>query len=288
MADAAAAPVRRRRRRGDYARSSAKHTILVVLSVIFAIPFLWMLSTSLKPDDQLFVIPPKWIPEPFQWSNYPDATNYIPYFRYFANTMYIALFNVVATALSCSLIAYGFSRIKWPGRDAVFILVLATLMIPAEVLLIPQYVLFRDIGWLNSFNPLTIPALAGSPIYVFLLRQFYLTIPFELSAAAKVDGANEFQIYLRIILPLSKAALAAVSVLTFVSQWNSFLGPLIYLNDSKMYTLALGMNSFFGAHGAEWSLLMAAATIMVVPVIVLFFISQRSFVEGITMTGSKG
>lgn len=281
-------PGRRRSRVRGWVRSSTTHATLIVLAIAFIVPFIWLVSTSLKADSQLFKYPPQWIPNPIKWSNYSRAVNYIPYFLYFGNSLYVAIFNVVATVLSCSLIAYGFARINWPGRDALFIVVLATLMIPSEVLLIPQYVLFRNIGWLNSYNPLTLPALAGSPVYIFLLRQFYLTIPRELSAAAKVDGANEFQIYWRIILPLSRPALTAVAVLTFVAQWNAFLGPLIYLNEPHLYTLALGMFGFFSAHGAEWALLMAAATIMVIPVIVLFFVCQRTFVEGITLTGTKG
>lgn len=270
------------------ARSSIAHVVLICLSVLFALPFVWLVSTSLKPTDQLFVLPPEWIPHPFKWSNYPNATTYIPYFLYFRNSLYITGFNVVATLISCSLVAYGFGRIRWPGRNALFVVLLATLMIPTEVLLIPQFILFHYIGWVNSFNPLTWPALTGSPVYIFLLRQFYLTISQEISSAAKIDGASEFMIYWRIILPLSKPALTAVAILTFVSQWNSFLGPLIYLNDQSLYPLALGMYGFFSAHGAEWGLLMAAATIMVLPVIILFFLSQRTFIEGITLTGMKG
>lgn len=264
------------------------HAVLVTLGILFVSPFLWMISTSLKPDRDLFTFPPKLIPDPVIWSNYPDATSYIPYFRYLGNSFYVTGFNVVATVLSCSLIAYGFARISWPGRDILFVVVLATLMIPNEVVQIPQYVLFRHLDWVNTFNPLILPALTGSPVYVFLLRQYYLTLPDELTAAAKIDGANEFQIYWRVILPLAKPALTAVAILTFVAQWNSFLGPLIYLNDERLYTLALGLNGFFNAHGAEWSLLMAAAVIMILPVLVLFFAFQRNFIEGIQLTGRSG
>lgn len=277
-----------RRRRRPLLRRGLSHAVLIVLGLLFVAPFLWLVSTSLKTDSQLFTLPPEWIPHPFAWSNYPRATRYIPYFLYLANSLYVTIFVMLGTVASCSLVAYGFARIRWPGRDALFVLVLGSLMIPTEVVLIPQYVLFRHLEWVNTFNPLTVPSLTGSPVFIFLLRQFYLTIPEELSAAAKVDGASELQIYWHVILPLARPALTVVAILTFVSQWNSFLGPLIYLNDERLYTLALGMYGFFSAHGAEWSLLMAAAVIMVLPVIIMFFVFQRSFIEGITITGLKG
>lgn len=267
---------------------SLAHAVLIVAAVVFLGPFFWLVSTSLKPDAELSRYPPALFPSNVRWANYPDAFHYIPFLQYLGNSFYIAAANVVAIVLSCSLIAYGFARIQWPGRDALFVVVLATLMIPAEVVLIPQYVLFRQLNWVNTFNPLILPALTGSPVYVFLLRQYFLTLPYELTAAGKVDGANEFQIYWRIIMPLSRPALTAVAILTFVSQWNSFLGPLIYLNDSRLYTLAIGLTGFFSSHGGEWSLLMAAVIIMILPVLVLFFVFQRNFIEGIQLTGRNG
>jgi len=264
------------------------HGVLILFGVLFAMPFFWQLSTSLKPDTQIFVLPPEWIPRPFQWDNYPRALTYIPYFLYFPNTMYIAVFNVVATLISCTLVAYGFARIKWPGREVFFGILLATLMIPSPVTLIPQFLIFRDLGWIGSANPLTWPAFFGSPFFIFLLRQFYMTIPQELSQAAKIDGASEFSIYRRIILPLAKPAMATVALFTFLANWNDFLGPLIYLNNKNEYTLALGLYGFAGSRGTQWGLLMAAGTVSVMPIVILFFLAQRTFIQGITLTGTKG
>lgn len=264
------------------------HIVLILAAVTFAIPFLWMLSTSLKPDAQIFVLPPQWIPKPFMWSNYPNALTYIPYFLYFRNTLYIALFNVIATLISCTLVAYGFARINWPGRGFFFSILLATLMIPYPVTLIPTFLIFRNLGWVGTPNPLTWPAFFGSPFFIFLLRQFYMTIPQELSQAAKIDGANEFAIYWRIILPLARPALATIALFTFLANWNDFLGPLIYLSDKQQYTLALGLYGFAGARRTEWGLLMAAGAVTITPIIVLFFLAQRTFIQGITLTGTKG
>jgi len=267
--------------------SLAAHGALIVLAAIFAIPFIWLLSTSLKPTEQLFKLPPEWIPRPFMWSNYVEATTFIPFFLYLKNTVYITVFNVVAMLISCSLVAYGFARIQWPGRDALFFVLIATLMIPGAVLLIPTFIIFRNLGWVGTPHPLTWPAFAGNAFYIFLLRQFYLTIPRELSSAAKIDGASEFQTYWLIILPLSRAALAAVALFTFLANWNDFIGPLIYLSDKEQFTLAIGLYGFLSRVKTEWGLLMAAATLMVSPVVVLFFFTQRTFIQGITMTGLK-
>lgn len=264
------------------------HIVLILASVTFAIPFLWMISTSLKPDAQIFVLPPQWIPKPFMWSNYPNALTYIPYFLYFRNTLYIAIFNVIATLISCTLVAYGFARINWPGRNFFFSILLATLMIPYPVTLIPTFLIFRNLGWVGTPNPLTWPAFFGSAFFIFLLRQFYMTIPQELSQAAKIDGANEFAIYWRIILPLARPALATIALFTFLANWNDFLGPLIYLGDKQQYTLALGLYGFAGARRTEWGLLMAAGAVTITPIILLFFLAQRTFIQGITLTGTKG
>jgi multiple sugar transport system permease protein len=269
-------------------RKAPAYILLTLLAIVFTLPFAWLISTSLKEPQQIFVTPPQWIPDPVAWSNYPRSTTYIPYFRYFANTMYVTIFNVVASIVVCSLVAYGFARIKWPGRNFVFVVMITTLMIPYPVTLIPTFLIFRDLGLVGTLNALTFPALFGSAFYIFLLRQFYMTIPMELSQAAKIDGANEFQIYWQIILPLSKPALAVIALFAFIANWNDFLGPLIYLNDKNTYTLAIGLYGFFGRSKTEWGLLMAAATIMIAPIILLFFLAQRTFIEGITLTGLKG
>ncbi len=266
----------------------ATYVALALLSALFALPFLWLLSTSLKPPAQLFRLPPEWIPDPFTWSNYPRALTAIPFFLYLKNTLYIAFFNVIATVISCSLAAYGFARIEWPGRNVLFVVLLATLMIPYSVIQIPQFLIFRNLGWIGTSNPLTWPNLFGNAFFIFLLRQFYLTIPQELSSAAKIDGASEFQIYWRIILPLAKPALAVVALFTFMNNWNDFLGPLIYLTDRESYTLAIGLYGFLSRVKTDWGALMAAATVMISPIIVLFFLTQRTFIQGITLTGIKG
>lgn len=284
---AASAP-RVNKRRRQWLTQSVAHLLLVFFGIIFALPFFWQLSTSLKPDAQIFLLPPQWIPNPIQWSNYPNALTYIPFFLYFRNTLYIAIFNVFALLISCTLVAYGFARINWPGRNIVFGILLATLMIPYPVTLIPTFLIFRALGWVGTPNPLTWPAFFGGPFYIFLLRQFYMTIPQELSHAAKIDGASEFSIYWRIILPLSRPALATVALFTFLANWNDFLGPLIYLSDKQQYTLALGLYGFAGARRTEWGLLMAAGTMTVLPIIVLFFLAQRTFIQGVTLTGTKG
>lgn len=264
------------------------HVLLLLLGFAFILPFFWMISTSLKPDKQIFLMPPQYIPSPFVWSNYPRALTYIPYFLYFRNTLYIALFNVVATIVSCTLVAYGFARINWPGRDALFGFLIATLMIPYPVILIPTFLIFRNLGWVGTPHPLTWPAFFGNPFFIFLLRQFYMTIPHELSAAAKIDGASEFDIYWRIILPLARPALATVALFTFLANWNDFLGPLIYLSDKSQYTLAIGLYGFAGARKTDWALLMAAGTVTVMPIVMLFFLAQRTFIQGVTLTGVKG
>ena len=261
--------------------------LLIVGSIIFLLPLFWMLSTSLKLHEQIFVRPPIWVPHPIMWRNYLDALTFIPFFSYLKNTVYVCTLSVIGTLLSNSLVAYGFSRIKWPGRDIMFMLVLATLMIPYQVIMIPLFVIFKNLGWVNSFRPLWIPTFFGNAFFIFLLRQFFLTIPLELSEVAKIDGASDFCIYLRIILPLAKPVLAVVALFEFLGSWKDFLGPLIYINDSNKYTLSLGLQQFQTQHGGEWALLMSAATMMIAPIIILFFFTQKTFIQGITLTGLK-
>jgi len=279
---------RRRKRIRHIIGQTFAHIILLTMGFVFSIPFLWLLSSALKPNEQLFRIPPVWIPKPFVWANFPAALSYIPYFQYLENTAYICAFNVVASVLSCSFVAYGFSRIRWPGRDALFMILVATMILPYTVTMIPQFLIFKWLGWVNTFHPLTIPALTGTAFFIFLLRQFYMGITMELSDAARIDGCNEFSIYGRIILPLSKPALATVGLFSFLWNWNDFLGPLIYLNNREKYTIALGLYGFLSHRRTEWALLMAAATVTVLPVIVVFFFTQRTFIQGITLTGIKG
>lgn len=266
-----------------------RYGVLIFLGTLFLIPFFWMVSTSLKPLAQILTWPPQWIPNPFVWSNYPRALTYFPFFKYLLNTLYYGVTTVVGVLISSSLVAYGFSRIKWPGRDVMFFIMLATMMLPFQVLMIPLFILFRHIGWVGSYKPLIVPTFFGSSVFsTFLLRQFFLTIPESLSDAARIDGASELGIYARIILPLSKPALATVALFQFLYAWNDFLGPLIYINKASLYPISLGLNSFLTSYGlTQWGLLMAAATVATLPMVVLFFLAQKTFVQGITLTGIK-
>ena len=263
--------------------------ILVLAGVAFLAPFGWMISTSLKPLNETMSLPPRWLPSHVQWHNYPDAIRAMgPFWRYAWNTLFFCLMTVTGTVISSALAAYGFSRIEWRGRDKVFILLLATMMIPFPVIMVPIYSLFKSMGWIGTTRPLWVPSFFASAFNVFLLRQFFMTLPRDMSEAARTDGCSEFQIFLRIILPLSKPALLVVAIFQFMATWNDFLGPLIFLAEQKDFTLALGLQSFQSQQGGTaWHLLMAASTLVVLPVIVLFFFTQRAFVEGVATTGAK-
>ena len=224
----------------------------------------------------------------FKWQNYSKAIRYIPFLRYLANTLMICVSNVIGAALSCSLVAYGFGRIRWFGRDFFFLILLATMMLSGQVTLLPVFRIFRELGWIGTFLPLIVPSFFGSAFFIFLLRQFFMGIPQELSEAAVIDGCSELGIYAKIILPLAKPALLTVALFTFLGNWDDFMGPLIYLTDNSKYTLAVGLQHFLGQHDAEWAQLMALSTMMTLPVIVLFFLTQKTFVKGITLGGVKG
>ncbi|MCC6446203.1 MAG: carbohydrate ABC transporter permease [Armatimonadetes bacterium] len=278
----------KRKRRKETLKQLVAHLALAGCGIFFFLPFYWLVSTSLKTDTQVFAQPPVWIPHPLVWENYPKALNYIPFLNYLKNTLFICIVSVAGTLLSCSLVAYSLSRIRWPGRDIVFIVLIATLMLPGQVTMIPVFSIFKWLGWIDTFLPLTVPAFMGNAFFIFLLRQFFMTIPLELSDAGRIDGCSELGLYWRLLLPLAKPALATVALFTFMGAWNDFMGPLIYLNDETKYTLSQGLQQFVSQHGAEWSMLMAASTVMVVPIIVLFFFTQRTFIQGITLTGIKG
>lgn len=273
---------------GDAVHRAIVYALLLAGSALFLLPFFWMVSTSLKDEVGLFSIPPEWIPNSFKWSNYVAAVQSFPFLRYTLNTTFLTAVSMFGSVLSSSLVAYAFARLRFPGRTFWFVLLLATMMLPAQVTMIPLFVLFKELGWINTYLPLTVPFFFGGAFYIFLLRQFFLTIPKELSEAAKIDGCPEFFIYLRIFLPLSKPALATLAIFTFMLTWNDFLGPLIYLNDSDLFTLALGLRSFQMQYGTRWNVMMAASILVMLPTIVLFFTCQRYFIEGITLTGVKG
>lgn len=274
----------------SYLGSTVTHALLLGVAALFFLPFLWLIITSLKANDQVFTSPPTWIPDPVQWQNYPDALTSpaFPFLQLMGNTLFYVVTSTIGIVISSSVVAYAFARMSFPGRDTLFAITLATMMLPGIVLLIPTYVLFQRFGWVGSYAPLIIPTYFGNAFNIFLLRQFMMTIPWEISDSARVDGAGDFTILLRIMLPLLKPALMVVGVFHFMYAWNDFLGPLIYLDDSASYPLVLGLYSFQRRFTVEWHLMMAASLATTAPLIVLFFLAQRYFVEGITLTGLKG
>lgn len=263
--------------------------ILLAAGVAFLAPFAWMVSTSLKPINETMTLPPRWIPSVAQWHNYPDAIRAMGRFwRYAGNSLFLCLMTVCGTVTSSALAAYGFSRIPWRGRERVFLVLLATMMIPYPVVIVPLYGLFKSLGWIGTFKPLWTPSFLASAFNVFLLRQFFLTLPKDMIEAARIDGSSELQILLRIVLPLSRPALLVVAIFQFMATWNDFLAPLVFLTDQKDFTLALGLQSFQSQNGGTaWHQLMAASTLVVLPVVALFFLAQRTFIEGIAATGGK-
>jgi len=277
----------RRSTQGSLGRNLA-FLICAFMALSYVFPLYWMVVTALKTDAEIFLFPPTWWPANPQWQNFPAATVYIPFARYMWNTVVIAGLTIVGTVISCALIAYGFARVRWPGRNIVFLIYLSTIMLPAQVTMIPLYIIFRQLGWFGTILPLVVPAFFGNALYVFLLRQFFMTIPNELSDAARIDGASELGIFLRIMVPLLRPALATVALFTFVNSYRDFLGPLIYLKDQDQMTISVGLKMFQNMYGAQWQLMMAAATLAMIPTVVLFFLTQRTFIEGIALTGIKG
>jgi multiple sugar transport system permease protein len=247
-----------------------------------------MLSTSLKAESQIFTERMVWIPRPMVWSNYPEALASFPFLLYLRNTLLICVLTTVGTVFSAAFPAYGFARLQWRGRATLFIVLLATIMLPAQVTMLPVFLIFRWLGWTGTFLPLIAPAFLGNAFSIFLLRQFFLTIPQELSDAARIDGCSEAGILWRVVVPIARPAIATVVLFAFTAAWMDFLNPLIYLHSEKQYTLALGLQAFLGRHGGEWNLLMAAATVITLPMLILFFLAQRTFIQGIALTGLKG
>jgi multiple sugar transport system permease protein len=278
-------PPEEQRRR--FLRTVATHSMLIVTSLMFLLPMVFVLTTSVMTDQQSLTR--RIWPDPFVWSNFLDVFSRIDLWRYTLNTMLIATLSTFGIVLSCVPVAYALSRMQWRGRQAAFILVLATLMLPFQVTIVPLYVIFVRLDWINTLLPLIVPAFFGDAFSIFLLRQFFLTIPEEMSDAARVDGASEFQIMTRVIVPLAKPAIAAVALFNFLYNWNDFFGPLLYLiGNNRLWTLGLALSEFRTMHHVEWNLTMAASLLFMLPVIVLFFLAQRVFVEGVTLTGVKG
>ncbi|MFR0959810.1 MAG: carbohydrate ABC transporter permease [Enterococcus sp.] len=265
------------------------YVLMTVIGIILLIPLLWMVFTSLKPMEEIVRYPPTFFPEKIVWENYLDTIAAFPFWRYARNTLFITVLVVIGNVLSNSFIAYGFAKLDFPGKKLMFALVLSTMMIPGFVTMIPQYVLFSKIGWVGTYLPLIVPSFFGNAFNIFLVRQFYLSINNELIEAAEIDGANHLYIWSHLMLPLTKPALITIAINSFNAAWNDFLGPLLYIQDQEKYTLQIGLQVFQNQATTQWNYLMAGATLVLIPTILLFFFAQRYFIEGMDLTGgSKG
>jgi ABC-type glycerol-3-phosphate transport system permease component len=274
-----------------FVQRAISYALLTLGGVAMVTPFLWLVSSSLKDPNDIFIFPPQWIPSPPKWENYLEVVTKLPFATYTRNTLIVTIPALLGQVLTATMAAYAFSRLRWPLRDQIFALLLATMMLPYAVTLIPVYILFKELGWLGTFLPLIVPAwFGGGAYFVFLLRQFFLTLPIELEEAARVDGASAFTIFTRIMVPLARPAVAVVAIFSFLVHWNDFFGPLVYLSKAEQRTLALGLNAL---QGLEWGrdmthLVMAVSVLMITPVVVLFFAVQKTLIQGIVMTGIKG
>jgi multiple sugar transport system permease protein len=287
---AVAAP---RRRLGDaFVLRAVTYLLISAGAAIVLVPFLWMITTSLKPERQLFVYPPEWLPNPIRWSNYADAWTALPFDRFLLNTVFMTVLAMFAELTTASIVAYGFARFRFPLRNTLFVLLLSTMMLPGILTLIPKFLMWRQVDRIDTFAPMTVAAwFVWGPSFVFLLRQFFLSIPREIEEAAIIDGANVFQVFWQIMLPLVRPALLAIGVLSFQANWNNFEGPLIYLSTLEKYPMVLGLQ-FFGdtlsREAPKWHYMMAMSTMMAAPILALFFLAQRYFIEGLTVGGVKG
>ncbi|MCS6846117.1 MAG: carbohydrate ABC transporter permease [Anaerolineae bacterium] len=283
------APLLDRKRRA-WIKAAVTYIVLSVGALLFLTPLFWQITTSLKTSADTMKYPPVWIPSPPQFQNYAELFERFPIALYTLNSVFVTTMVIIGTVLSSSLAAYGFARLRMPGRDVIFLILLSTLLLPGVVLIIPQFVLFQRLQWINTYNPLIVPSFFGSAFSIFLLRQFFLTIPRELEDAARIDGAGFLRIYAQIVMPLAWPAIIAVALYTFLGAWNNFLGPLIYLSDSEKYTLPVALRYLQGSMRTrpEQHLLMAAATLSMIPCVVTFFLAQRWFMQGQVFTGVKG
>jgi ABC-type glycerol-3-phosphate transport system permease component len=285
---AAAERTGRRHRLVDRIYYGYVYVLLVLGAAVIFVPFWWAVSTAFKLPQNIFLDPPQWIPDPWTLDNFRTALNAAPFWTFAKNTMIICGWSVLGEVLSTSMAAYAFARLRFPGRDVLFLVLLATMMLPSIIKLIPTFYILLKLGWVNSFMPMIAPHFLATPVYVFLLRQFFTTIPLQMDEAARVDGASFYRIYWDIILPLSRPALAVVAIFTFLAEYENFFGPLIYLNSTDKFTLALGLNLFKGMFTTAFGPLMAVSFMMMVPPIVLFAVAQRYFIQGIVITGVKG
>ena len=275
------------KQRSEIIKKIILYITLSVIAVFMAIPFLWMLSTSLKDPAAVFRYPPQWIPKPIVFKNYIDAWKAVPFARFFLNSIIVAVCVTIGQVFTSSLAAYAFARLQFPGRDKIFLCYLATMMIPGQVTMIPVFILCRKLNLIDTYYALILPGMF-SAYGTFMLRQFFLTIPKELEEAAIIDGLNRWQIYWKIILPLSKPALATLATFVFLGSWNDFMWPLIVTNSMEMKTLPVGLAAFQGLYASDWTLLMAASTIVIAPVLIIYVFNQRFITRGIVMTGLKG
>ena len=264
------------------------HVILIAWGFSFLVPFLWVLSTSLKTPGQVFVLPVQWLPKTPRWSNYKEIFEILPLTSFIRNSLFVTALGTLGSVFSSLLVGYSLSRLRWPGRDAVFSLLVATMMLPGVVTLIPTFILFKYLGWVDTFLPLFVPSWFGAPFYIFLMRQFMIGLPYELEEASRIDGASSLRILRQVIMPLCGPAIAAVAIFSALAHYNDFLGPLIYLSTNDKFTLPLGLFWYQGRYGNFWHLVMAASTVAIAPVLVLFFVAQRHFVRGIVLSGLAG
>lgn len=274
--------------RGLRASTVLLHTVLIIGACIMALPFVWMVLSSLKDLSQVFVVPPQWIPDPFVWSNYKDSLTALPFGRAYLNSFYINVIVVVSQLVTCSMAAYAFAKISFPFREPLFILFLATMMVPGQVTIIPLYLIMKNIGWLDTHLAIIVPSALLNAFGVFLLRQFFRGIPKEMEEAAIVDGANRWTIYARIMLPLIKPALSALGIFTFLGMWNNFFNPLIFLSSTDKFTVPMMLNLYRGMYSTDWTLMMAGASIALIPVLIVYIIGQKYIIEGVTLSGIKG
>ena len=266
----------------------AKYLLVTFFAFLMAMPFIWMMSTSLKTDLEALNFPPSLVPEAPVWENYPNAWTAQPFARAYFNSVYIAVVVTVVQTFTSALAAYAFARINFFGKNLIFLAFLATMMVPFQVTLIPRFLMFRDLGWMNTHLPLIVPAALANAFSIFLIRQFIMSLPVELEEAAAIDGASRLRIFWQIILPLTKPALAASAIFAFLGQWNSFLAPLIFLNSPDLFTVPLLLNAFRGLYTTSWPLVMAASVISVIPVLIVYSVFQKYFIQGIALSGLKG
>jgi multiple sugar transport system permease protein len=268
-------------------RSLLTYLLLAAGAIVFVVPFLWMLSTSLKDESQVFVFPPQWIPSPVRWGNYADAVTVLPFGRFFVNSVITAAGVTTLQVATSSTAAYAFARLRMPGRDLLFMMYLATLMIPFEIVMIPDFIIVKQLGWYDTFAALIIPR-SFTAFGVFLLRQAFLSLPTELDDAATIDGAGRFRIFWNIVLPLARPALATLTIFTFLGEWTQLLWPLVVTNSTDMLTLSVGLATFQGQYGTQWNLMMAGSAIATLPVLIVFFLGQKHFVRSVALTGFGG